>query len=433
MSGHSLRILIVAHGFPPMNAIASHRPFSWARTWRDAGHEIDVLTPQKHGFDGPMDLQCDLTGIRIHEVPYLGKRRRSASARTQGTDTHIRRWDRVKTLTRRARFSLAMFGDPRLLAYFPMVRRGLALLREGRFDVIAATSPPEVVFFAARTLSHHTGVPWIADFRDLWFRDTRLFQSHLASSLSGPVNRWLVRDASALVTVSRGLQERLAEYLQRPVLLSYNGFFESESATIEPWMRLDGKMHLVYTGRYYAGRRDPTPLLRALALLRPHVPDLASRLSIDFYGFDDPHLRALVARHRAQDCVVVHGFVPYRQSRAIQCGADILLFLDWTAGKAEGVLTGKLFEYLGSGRPILSIGTRKDTEAARIIRDAGSGVALTETEEIVAYLRELLASGRPRPTDVAKVSLYSRERQARLLLSDLIAVLPPQSASAAAP
>jgi hypothetical protein len=181
-----LRILIIAHSFPPMNAIASHRPYSWARTWRDLGHEIEVLTPQKHAFDGPMDLKCNLTEIRIHEVPYLKRSKPAVSGATQGSDPHIRRWDWIKTLTRRARFSLAMFGDPRLLAYFAMVRRGLALLRERPFDVIVATSPPEVVFFVARTLSHRMRVPWIADFRDLWFRDTRLFQSRLASWLSGP-------------------------------------------------------------------------------------------------------------------------------------------------------------------------------------------------------------------------------------------------------
>ena len=62
-----LRILIVAHAFPPMNSIASHRPYSWARFWRDEGHEIHVLTPAKHHFDGMMDLERDLRGIRVYE------------------------------------------------------------------------------------------------------------------------------------------------------------------------------------------------------------------------------------------------------------------------------------------------------------------------------------------------------------------------------
>lgn len=418
-----LRILIVAHSFPPMNAIATHRPYSWARTWRDMGHEIDVLTPRKYGFDGAMGLECDLEGIRVYEVPYLGKRPPAQVREGVAADTHARRWDRLKTLTRRLRFSLAMFGDPRLLAYGPMVRRGRALIAERRYDFIIATSPPEVVFFVARKLSRASGIPWVADFRDLWFRDTRLFQSHLASWLSGPANRWLVSGAGVLATVSRGLQDRLADYLGRPVRLAYNGFFESERASVTPMTWPDSKLHLVYTGRFYVGRRDPAPLFRALGKLRDAMPDLAARLSVDFYGFDDPYLRGLITKNRVEDCVALHGFVPYRESRAAQCGADVLLFLDWTAGEAEGVLTGKLFEYLGSGRPILSIGARKQTEAARIIEDSQCGVALVEDEEIAAWLRDLLAHGRPPPTDVGNVLRFSREGQAARLLDEIVADL----------
>ena len=59
----SMRILIVAHAFPPMNSTASHRPYSWARVWRDLGHEVHVLTAVKHGFDGTVDMARDLCRI----------------------------------------------------------------------------------------------------------------------------------------------------------------------------------------------------------------------------------------------------------------------------------------------------------------------------------------------------------------------------------
>lgn len=413
-----MRILLVVHAFPPLNTVGAHRSYGWARTWATLGHEVHVLTTVKGLLDGSLDMQRDMTGIHVHEVPYLLVRKRAAAI--PDSIAKAERWERLKTLTRRLRLSMAMFGDPRLLACRPMLGRGVEISRSLNWDFIIASSPPEVNFLVARALSRRTGAPWVADFRDLWFRDMRLYQTRLASVLSGPVNRWTVRNAAVLVTVSRGLQQRLARYLGREVLVSYNGFFASaEGAASQSPPRQASRLHIVYTGRMYPGKRDPEPLFRTLSRLSDSNPKLAHALCVDFYGYDEPWLRALVDRHGVQDCVRIHGFVPHRESMALQRSADVLLFLDWTDPGAEGVLTGKLFEYIGSGRPILSIGRHADTEAAQLIAETQCGVTLTSDEDIIAYLLELLRQGRPADVDRQHTARYAREKQARELLHDL--------------
>jgi glycosyltransferase involved in cell wall biosynthesis len=232
----------------------------------------------------------------------------------------------------------------------------------------------------------------------------------------------LVRKALAVVTVSKGLQERLSAYLGRAVLLSYNGFFEDDRGSglaPRPWD--DSRLHVVYTGRLYVGKRDPQPLFRALRTLRQVMPELGNHIAIDFYGFEDPWLRGLVTKHGVEDCVSLHAYIPHHRSLEIQQAADVLLFLDWADTEAEGVLTGKLFEYLGSGRPILSVGPRKSSEAAAIINDAGCGVSLVTQEEIAEFLARLIRAGRPPAVDTTSVAKFSRERQARGLLDALLA------------
>lgn len=417
----TLRILIVAHAFPPLNAIASHRPYSWARAWRDLGHEIHVLTPAKYPFDGAVDNERDLTGIHVHEVAYLPMAPSARNATRGAPGQRVERWEWLKTVTRRVRFALGTFGDLRLLACFPLVRRGLLLIRQHGIQLIVATAPPESVFFVARRLSLRTGVPWVADFRDLWFHDMVLFRTRLTSWLLGPTNRWLVKSARVLVTVSCGLKDRLSNFLGREVILSYNGFLAEDygSGPTAPSRSSNGRTHIVYTGRVYPEKQDPEPLFRALTALRGTLPDLAARISIDFYGFEDPRLRSLIGQYSVADYVRLCGFVPYRESVAVQRAADYLLFLDWTDTRAEGVLTGKLFEYLGSGRPILALGIRKDSEATRLISDAGCGTMLTEVDEIADYLRHALSSPRPAATGPEAMERFSRERQARALLDEI--------------
>ena len=377
-----------------------------------------MLTFARHSFDGALDLQRDLTGIRVHEVPYLP----GANA-GRASPGGIARWEAFKTMTRRLRFSMGIFGDPRVLAYRPMLRMGMKLCTERGVQLIVATSPPEVNLAVARALSRRVRVPWVADFRDLWFHDMLLYRSRLAAWLSGPLNRRLVKNASVLVTVSEGLQRRLSQYLGREVVLSYNGFF-AERPEARPVGAADGKKHIVYTGRLYPGKRDPEPLLRALASLRASAAQAYRSIAVDFYGYDDPWLRGLIGRHGVQDCVRLHGFVPYRESVALQRAADVLLFLDWTDASAEGVLTGKLFEYLGSRRPILAIGRRKDSEAARLITDAGAGCTLIADEEIVEYLRRVASSPRAPEVPAAEVQRFSRERQAVELLEAIRSRVP---------
>ena len=420
-----LRVLLVTYCFPPMNTIASHRPYGWARAWRDLGHEVHVLTPAKRGYDGYMDLECNLAGIQVHESGSRPASARAASPLAAGK-TGLESWERLKGITRRARFSLAMFGDPRLLAYFALVREGARLLRSQPFDLIVATSPPEVAFFAARALSRRTGVPWVADFRDLWFQDLRLHQSAVASWLSGIVQTRLVRSAAALVTVSAGLQERLSRHASREVLLSYNGPFEDadtrpQPAPARPWPA--GEVHLVYTGHVYKGRQDPEPLFRALAALDDEGDPAARRLRVDFYGHDEAWLSGLAARYRLGDRVRFHGFVPHRESLAAQRAADAVLFLDWTAPTARGMLTGKLFEYLACGRPIIALGRRTDTEAAELIAGTRCGETLTSEEQIVAFLKRASAGTRLPDVDTSAARRYSRAEQARALIAALQARL----------
>jgi glycosyltransferase involved in cell wall biosynthesis len=384
------------------------------------GHDVEVLTARKYAFDGATDLQRDVSGMRIHEVPYMagGTPARPPS----GVQSAVHRWEWLKILTRRMRLSLATFGEPRWLAYRPMLRKGLALAKERRFDFIIATTPPDMPLAVARTLSRSTGTPWVADFRDLWFRDMLLYRSRLASALSGPFNRWMVKDASVLVAISRGLQKRLSAYLGREVVLSHNGFLEEDHKHVSV-LPGDGKKHLAYTGRVYPGKQDPKPLLRALARLRADMPQLADRLAVDFYGFDDPALRRMISQHGVDDCVRLRGFVPYRECMAVQRSADALLFLDWIDLAGEGMMTGKLLEYLGSRRPILAVGPRTDSEAAQLISDTGSGTALTTESGIVEYLKSLIAS--PRRPDLAEEAVqdYSRDRQAVRLLESIVAQL----------
>lgn len=414
-----MKIMIVTHAFPPMNATASHRVYSWAKTWSENGHEVHVVTPEKHAFDGSMDLNYDMGEINLHIVPYLRRNKPRGASGDPFDKENIQRWERVKTYTRKLRFGMGMFMDLRMLAFGPLVRKGRQLLQNGDFDFIISSYPPEVVHLAAYRLSREFGMPWVADYRDLWFREMRLFQYRWTTFLSGIINRRLLRKAKMISTVSKGLSKRLEKVLNRGITVSYNGFIKPrwEIDSTRPWR--DGKMHVVYTGRMYPGKRDPRMFLEAVSEFCQSEPRFDDRIAIDFYGYDVVYVESIAKECGLEHCVTAHGFVPYDESLRVQQNAGALLFLDWAEESAEGVLTGKLFEYLSSGRPILCVGTRKDTEAAEIILKARCGVVVTSRAEIHSYLHELLEKEPQATPGIERVASYSRESQARILLEQI--------------
>ncbi len=67
------------------------------------------------------------------------------------------------------------------------------------------------------------------------------------------------------------------------------------------------------------------------------------------------------------------GFLPYGEALAAQRGADALLLLIPDAGgRGDVVVSGKVFEYLAAGRPILAA-VPPGGVAADLIRRTGSG------------------------------------------------------------
>jgi glycosyltransferase involved in cell wall biosynthesis len=246
----------------------------------------------------------------------------------------------------------------------------------------------------------------------------RVGQFRASSWLTGRIKRPRLRQALALSTVSEGLAQRLSGFVGRDAIVCYNGFMPRSNdahAETRPWS--DDKRHVVYTGRMFPGKRDPRRFFEGLALAQRADPRLSEKLTVDLYGFDDPWIGSMVAQYSVANCVRSHGQVPHRTSLAAQRHADLLLFLDWMDTRAEGILTGKLFEYLAAGRPILGVGASRDTEAARIIREAAAGETFVEPGEIRDRLLALAGAAKhPPPTIHDGIERFSRFRQADALL-----------------
>jgi glycosyltransferase involved in cell wall biosynthesis len=412
-----VRILLLSHSFPPLNAIASHRAYGWARAWSEMGHEVHVVTPVKYPIDGPFGLDLPMDGLTVHAVPYFWERRDGAAPSPPGAMQNAR-WSAVKRRTRALRNRLGPLGDVRMLLVPSLVRAGAALAARLPFDLLVSNFGPASTLIAGSILARKTGLPWVVDYQDLWSGNYAARRGGRAGRIGTTVERALTRHAAMVVTLSQGLRKRLEETLGREAVVIYFGYLDDGDPPA-PRPRAEQGAHLVYAGRVYERLQTAARFFRCAGRALARRPDLAEHLRVDFFGPDQAVLQQMADQHGAAPIIHLNGAVAWQEAVAIGRDAEALLFFDWLDPDAEGVLPGKLFEYLRSGRPIVFIGSGAETEAAQLARRSGAAIVLQSDAAIEQLLLDW-SSGIPSlARDESFIAELSCKHQARRLLAEI--------------
>lgn len=420
-----LRILIISYDWPPRNAIAVHRAYAWARYWSEAGAKVSVLTAQKQIFDEPLDLRLNtLSGVDVVEVPYspLG----GFAGKATQTGWSQRLFSFLKKYGSTIKKLTGINADIRDAWAAPAVRAANEIIEAKRIDLIVSTfGPRSAHLIAAQIKKRKPEITWVADYRDLWSINHTTDFTPIQKRKEQALELRTVANADLFLTVSEPLAKDLCSFVGHQVHVSKNGFdidltdLDARLLSGKPKSENKISLSIVYTGTIYPAWQDPSPLFQAINELMAHGKSLDSSVRVHFYGKRQPTLQDLIDRHNAAGYAVVHGHVARPDALQAQMDADLLLLLESNAPSANGVLTGKIFEYIASGTPILSVGSPRDSAIGRLLSETGAGVACgNDIDKIKSVIMEALQGDTskiyaPVPDAIKK---YSRKVQALELL-----------------
>lgn len=429
-----MRILIVSTFFPPQNSIASLRPYSWAKYWSKAGHDVTVITTSKPR-DLPYNLNFSTDEFKVIEVdgPQFTNviRREYQASKLAKNHQNVPGW-RQKIKQKLIQFIDAFRNKTGVLNGCRMpdltdlwIRPALKAARqEPYWDCIVSTAGPYAVHVVACSLkkSGHAG-RWVADYRDNW-SDSYVYPGLFPFNwLEGILERNLLRHADAITTVSLPYAQLYSsKYCDKKVVCIENGFDVQDLINIDqsPIFPNDGKYRIVHTGTIYNDRK-PTGLFEAIALMRndPESQKLLEKLQVIFVGPNQGDVPKMIQDYGISECVSSLGFVKREDALRMQRDAHALLFVAWNSGK-EGMLTGKIFEYLFSGTPIIGLGKNLET-AQKLILETKAGVVLSEPMELATFLKQHLTNPVKKRINVNEAILkkYGREHLAMKLLKVL--------------
>jgi glycosyltransferase involved in cell wall biosynthesis len=398
-----VKCLLVSFYFPPAGGGGVQRPLKLAQYLPAMGVETHVLAP-----DDPRWMHRD-DGLRapsqawVHRSRYVGVSGGKPSEVLAGT-TGL---ERVAT---QARLQLRRLVVPDENATWALtaIPAGIRIVREHGIDVVVSTSPPPSTHLIAAAIARATGARWVADLRDSLVAHAHRRSDTAATKAKAATQRRVARlvasRADAITCVSDAISEetRALEPRGRVVTIA-NGCDFDDVAGLE--RHPSERFRITHTGSFF-GRRDPRPFLQAL---HDSGLDVAARFLGDFRPADRAWAESLGLGERLE----LLPYAPRAESLALQRDSEALLLLIPEAeGRGRGVLSGKVFEYLAVGRPILAA-VPPDGAAAELIRDTGAGlvVAPDDTDAIRGALAELNA--RRRADGLPDVAL-SEEWRARL-------------------
>ena len=381
------RVLLVAQISPPSGMVAARRIGGLARELGRLGHEVTVLTSVVSGT-GAVDGAARTIRTRDLIASRVNWRRGNFEALAGAA---AEAYDPTPSV-----FASIIVPDLEVVGWIPFaLPRALGLARRGAVDCVVTSSPPHSGHLIGMALRSR-GVPWVADLRDGWRFDPSRprYPLELQRRLDAALEARMARTADVAIGVTAPIADDLAARLGARAETITNGFDPdlpvAPPASVAPLLH-PGRHSIVHTGTVgYAGRgRSFEPLVEALHRLRADTPDVAGRLELVFAGPAARHERDLLERRDLGARVRLVGSLPHPEALALQRAADSLLVV--AGERHRSVATGKLYEYLTAGRPILVLGA--GSAAARIVADAGAGLAVDADDPgaIADALRRLVA------------------------------------------
>jgi hypothetical protein len=370
--------VLVAFHFPPLNVVAAQRGLRLARTLLDRYERVYVIRQGWRNLDPGVvdhefakDVLDNPRLVLIDSEPLLARRGYHAAPSL------------IHRLVGGV-FTRLLCGPG--VDWIPALSKALASLPPSiGIKMLVASGPPFVPFGACVRWAARRQVPVILDYRDLWSRNPISRYPRIARFL---VNRFLERPinraATLLSTVSHGCKEMIErDSMDIPVRVllnspdaSYRMFFAeiaAAKALSAARSNRDGLscFRIVFTGQIYP-HCTFAPVIHAL-LRAPKA--ILERVEVHYFGGCSAMIRREFGQFGTESLLVDHGMVSKAESVEAILDADLLLSLVHTESTSSdpavsGLMTTKIYDYLLSGKPILSIGPN-DAEVNRFARDIG--------------------------------------------------------------
>ena len=273
-------------------------------------------------------------------------------------------------------------------------RKACGLVESENLKSVITTSPPHSTqLIGLKLKKKYPHLRWIADLRDPWtdiYYYRQFFPTSLSQKIDSHYERAVLTSADKVITIGDSLKELFISKvpgLKNRIEVISNGYDEEDFSGRKSFVQP------VFTISYIGTLSDLYPVrgfLEALSAFSGTGGDYRLRFAGMVTDKQKENILLLLLPGRTE-------FIPYvEHSMAIDLminsNALLLVIPDHPGNRC--IITGKLFEYLASCRPVICLGP-VDGDAARILEKTGHGKAFgyDDVAGITHYLGTLAMPG----------------------------------------
>ena len=421
-----MRLLVISYYWPPAGGPGVQRWLKTSLALAELGHQVEILTVDPEQATYPLrdeSLLEEAKPLTVHHTPARDwfaayqKLTRRKEVPFSGFANQAGRPGPIQRLSRFIRGNFFL-PDPRRGWNGYALSKARQLHAKWPFDVIITTGPPHSTHLIGRALKRQLGIQWWADFRDPWtdiYYYDRFYPSRWARRLDARMEHSVLSESDRIITVSKDLQrlfEAKVPGASERCHIMPNGYdpadFSQEALTPN---------NAVYTLAYTGTLTLEYPVRLVEDALR-QILNSGRALRLRMAGRPAKEFEARMA-HLQEEFPQFHteflGYLPHKSSVAVLQEADALLLLIPDLPNNQGILTGKLFEYLGSGRPIWGFGPLNG-DAQEILHGCQAGTLFESATEASQCLMRWMDEG-PTGASLKARNAYTRKGLASQLMA----------------
>jgi glycosyltransferase involved in cell wall biosynthesis len=297
------------------------------------------------------------------------------------------------------------------------IKKASELIGKYNITTIVTTSPPHSTqLIGLKLKKKYPGIRWISDLRDPWtdiYYYELFYPTFFSRKIDAHFEKSVLANADIITTVGSTLGKHFeckVPGIGSKIRIIHNGYDDSDFENIEA--KLPERFTISFTGTI----SDSYPIdgfLKAVSQVLKKEKDLL----LSFTGLVSEDQKKQIAGYIGEKNLEFVNYADHKNAIRRMMTSSILLLVIAKHPENRSFLSGKLFEYMATGKPVLCLGP-VDGDAANILNSSASGKCFTYDDEagiaefIISSMNEPPAAFRARPVEYSRK--YLAQQMARL-------------------
>lgn len=381
------KVLVIAYYFPPLGLSGVQRTLKFVKYMTSHGWQPTVITTGNiayYAHDGSLQNELDKIDIKV--------------IRTSSFDPNavLSKFGTIKMPNEKIRKVLNILNqsifipDNKISWSKKVFKTASEVLSQEKFDTIFVSAPPFSAFKMSAKLKKKFDIPLVVDYRDLWYKSYFAFYpTPFHSFLHKRMEYSSLKVADKVIVTNRKIKEKLLNIYKfltfDDVVIIPHGFDPEDFSAIKPMPKTTDKMIISYSG-IFLEYSTPKYFLEAFKQITKERPDVAAKIELHFVGHLRKENQKLVKKLKLEEFVKDFGYMNHDEAVRKILFSDLLWFMIGRKRNIDAILPGKMFEYFGSGKPVIACVPEGAAKTAAIEYGASF---ITEPDDIKA-IKEII-------------------------------------------